>query len=183
MENKVSPFKPALNSGIIMAIVSIVISVLIWVFGLLESMGIMGGLYIMVFSLIITVVLLVVFTKGYRDTFFAGKITYGQAFIYGLLVIVISTVIVAIYNYVFNSFIDPDYIQNITLAMQDKTVAMMEKSGASADAIDNVLVKFEEQGVPTVMKQVQQGLIGGVVGGLFMALISAAIVKKDTTAA
>jgi hypothetical protein len=67
------------------------------------------------------------------------------------------------------------------LAIQDKTVAMLENSGAGDDAIDEVLLKFEEDGIPSTFKQIQQGIVGGVIGGLFMALISAAIVKKDTT--
>lgn len=181
MENKVSPFKPALNSGIILALVSIVISILVWVFGLMESMGIMGAAIMGITSLVITLVLLVIFTKSYRDKFFGGKFTYGKAFVFGFLVVVISALLTAIYNYIFNTFIDPEYMQNIALAIQDKTVSMMENSGANADAIDEVLVRFEEQGVPSALKQIQNDLVGGIIGGAVMALISAAIVKKDTT--
>jgi len=182
MENKVSPFKPALNSGIILAIISIVISIIIWVFGIIESMSLFGGLYILLFNLVLTVVLLVIFTKSYRDKFFEGKITYGKAFIYGFLVVVFSAIIGAIYNYIFYTLIDPDYIRVITESTMDKTVAMMENSGANADAIDEVLIRFEEEGIPSAFKQLQQGLIFGIIGGAIMALISAAIVKKDTTA-
>ncbi|RLD37696.1 MAG: hypothetical protein DRI74_06025 [Bacteroidetes bacterium] len=183
MENKVSPFKPALNNGIILGIVSIFISVIIWIAGLMESMGFAGSFYILMFNLTITVVLLVVFTKSYRDNLLDRKITFGKAFVFAFLVVIVSVILSAIYNYIFNTFIDPDYVQRLMLSMQDKTVAMLENSGAGDEAIDAMLAKFEEQGIPSVLKQVQQALIGGIVGGAFMALISSAIIKKDNTEA
>lgn len=181
MENKVSPFKPALNNGIILGIVTILISAVIWIAGLIESMGLMGSLYIMLFNLIVMVVLLIVFTKTYRDNFLERKITFGKAFVFAFLVIIVSTILTTIYNYIFNAFIDPEYVERIMRGIQDKTITMLENSGAGADAIDEVLIKFEEEGIPGAMKQAQQALIAGVIGGAIMALISSAIVKKDNT--
>ncbi len=58
---------------------------------------------------------------------------------------------------------------------------MLEKRGAGEDAINEVLIKFEEQGIPGVWEQLRSTLMFGVIGGAIMSLISSAIVKKDNT--
>lgn len=181
MEKKSSPFMPSLNYGIIYAIIGILISVIVWATGLQESLGLMGSLTIGIFNLVVLLILLIIFTKAYRDKTLDRKITYGQAFVFGLLVVIVGTIISAIYNYIFNNYIDPEYMQRIMTGIQEKTLNMMAERGVPDDAIEQTMAKFEEQGVPDAMQMVKQTLMGGVIGGAIMSLISSAIVKKDNT--
>lgn len=178
MEQKSFLSKPIITYGIYLAVISILISVVIWAGGLMEKMGIWGGAIIGFVSFIIYLVLLVLFSKAYRDKYCGGFISFKDAFIAGFTMMILSAVIVAVYNFIFNSFIDPGYMERIMLAMQNKTVQMLESKGMSQEIIDQTIAKFQEKGIPSAGKQVLQNLLSGVIMGAILSVISAAIVKK-----
>jgi ABC-type Fe3+ transport system permease subunit len=124
------------------------------------------------------IILLTIFTVNYRNKYFGGYISYKNAFLFGLLAVLVSIVLGIIYNIIFHKFIDPGYLERITMMMQDKTLEMLQSRGLSEDQIEQAMRRFEDQGVPTVAKTLRQSLIAGVIGGVIMSLISAAIGKK-----
>ena len=178
-QNNVSPFKTALTYGIYLAVISILISLVVWATSLLEVLGVMGSMVIGLVNLLIMVILLIVFTKLYRDNVLGGKITFGKAFSFGVLIVVCSALITGIYNYVFFKFIDPGYMERIMTMMQEKMYQMLSNRGMSEDQIDVAMRAFEEKGVPTPFESVKQSLLNGLIGGAVMSLISSAIVKKN----
>ncbi|MDX9882486.1 MAG: DUF4199 domain-containing protein [Prolixibacteraceae bacterium] len=178
-QSNVSPFKMALTYGIYMAIISIVITLIIWATSLMESLGLMGTSIVGLINLVITVVLLVIFTKLYRDNLLAGKITFGKAFTFGVLIIVCSSLITGLFSYILYKYIDPGYMERIMTSMQEKMYQMLSNKGMAEDQIDAAMRAFEEKGVPTPMESVQSALLGGLIGGSVMSLISSAIVKKN----
>lgn len=123
-------------------------------------------------------VLLILFTVAYRKKYFDNVLSYKNAFLFGFLVVIVSVVLGAVYNYIFHKFIDPGYLERIMLVMQQKTMEMLQNQGMSDDQIELAMRRFEEQGATSVAKTIRQSIIGGVIGGAIMALISAAIAKK-----
>jgi hypothetical protein len=171
--------KLTMTYGLYLAGINIVWSIVIWATSMLEHLGLFGSAFIGVFNLVLLAFLLVFFTKKYRDNIFDGKITFGQAFSFGVMLVVFSSAITAIYSYIQNKFIDPDYMHRIMTMIQDKTYQMLSSSGLSQDQIDAQMAKFEQRGIPTPIETLVSSLEGGLIGGAIMSLISSAIVKKN----
>lgn len=171
--------KLTMTYGLYLAGINIVWSIVIWATSMLEHLGLFGSAFIGVFNLVLLAFLLVFFTKKYRDNIFDGKITFGQAFSFGVMLVVFSSAITAIYSYIQNKFIDPDYMHRIMTMIQDKTYQMLSSSGLSQDQIDAQMAKFEQRGIPTPIETLVSSLEGGLIGGAIISLISSAIVKKN----
>ena len=178
-EQQTTRMKLTMTYGIYLAGISIVTSLFIWATSLIEYMGLFGSALIGVFQFVLLAFLLVYFTKKYRDTLFDGKITFGQAFTFGVLLVVFSSVISALYSYILNKYIDPDYMHRVMTMIQDKTYQMLSNQGLSQEQIDSAMVKFEQKGIPSPMETLVSSLQGGIIGGAIMSLISSAIVKKN----
>jgi uncharacterized membrane protein (DUF485 family) len=175
-QRSTSLLKSSFIYGLYMALVSILLSVIIWAGSLMESLGMWGSAVIGLASLLISFILLIVFTKAYRNKELGGVITFGKAFQFGLLVVVFSTIIVTIYNYIFYTIIDPEYMTNLMAIMQEKTMAYMENAGVPESQMNRAMERFEE--IPSTFKTLKQGVMYGIIGGAVLALISSAIVKK-----
>lgn len=171
--------KVTMTYGIYLAAISIVLSLIIWATSLLEHLGLFGSAFIGVFQLVMLAFLLVYYTKRYRDSMFDGRITFGQAFSFGVMLVVFSSVISSLYSFILNKYIDPDYMHRVMTMIQDKTYQMLANSGLSQDQIDAQMTKFEERGIPTPIETLVSSLEGGLIGGAIMSLISSAIVKKN----
>ena len=174
-----SPFKHAMIYGLYLAGISIAIAVIVWATALMEKLGLFGTMAIGVFNLVILILLLIYYTKIYRNEQLNGKITFGQAFVFGVLIVLFSTVVSSLYNYIFARYIDPGYAQRIMTMVQDKTYQMMANQGMSEDQIEEAMVRFEEQPIPTPLNSLISSLKFGLIGGTIMSLISSAIVKKN----
>jgi len=175
-QNSSTIWKSSLIYGLYLALISILISVIIWAGDLMQSFGIWGSAIIGLISIVITFVLLIVFTKLYRNKVLGGFISYGHAFKFGVLVVVFATIISSLYNLLFHTVIDPGYTENLMAVMQQKTISYMEQVGAPESQIDKTVEKFSD--IPTVWETIKQGLLIGVISGVILSLISAAIVKK-----
>ncbi|WP_319503245.1 DUF4199 domain-containing protein [uncultured Draconibacterium sp.] len=177
MEQKSSPLlKSSLTYGLYVALISIFINVIIWAGGVMESLGIFGSVIVALLSFVISFVILFIFTKNYRNKEFEGYISFAEAFKFAMLVTVVSTVILVIYTYIFHSFIDPNYMENLMASMQQKTLEFMESRGVPDASIDQAMEKFKE--IPTIAKTLRQAALSGIIGGGIISLIVAAIVKK-----
>lgn len=178
---KPSSVKLSMTYGIYLAGISIAIAVIIWAGNIMENLGLFGSMFIAIVQLIIVVAFLLYFTKLYRNNHLDGKITFGQAFSFGVLIVVFSSVISSLYSYIFNKFIDPEYTHRIMTMMQDKTYQWMSSKGVPEDQIDNAMKSFEDKGIPSPLETLQSSLMFGLIGGAFMSLISSTIIKKNTT--
>ena len=178
---KPNALKLSMTYGIYLAGISIVISVIIWATNLMEVLGLFGSMFISVIQLVIIVLFLLYFTKSYRNTQLDGKITFSQAFVFGVLIVVFSSVISSLYSYIFNKYIDPDYAHRIITMMQDKTYQWMSSKNVPEEQIDTAMKRFEEKGIPSPLETLQTSLMFGLIGGAIMSLISSAIVKKNVT--
>ena len=178
-EQSSNRLKVTMTYGIYLAGISIAISVFVWATSLIEHIGIFGSAFIGILQLALMAFLLVYYTKRYRDTMFNGKITFGQAFSFGVMLVVFSSLISSLYSYILNKYIDPDYMHRVMTMIQDKTYQMLSNSGMSQDQIEAQMIKIEEKGVPSPIETLVSSLEGGLIGGAIMSLISSAIVKKN----
>jgi hypothetical protein len=99
---------------------------------------------------------------------------YGAALGAGFLISVVSSLLSAIFTYVYYSFINPAFIDII---LQDK-MAKLEASGVSGDRLDKA-----EAGMKMFMGPIPQAVsvvIGGIIIGVLISLIVAAILKRPT---
>ena len=179
MEQKsIMRYKVAMNAGLILAVISILFAVVAWVTNLVENLGLMANAMMVLFSLLITVIMLVILTKNYRDKHLGGEINFKEAFFFGVLVVILSTVIASLYSYIFNTFIDPGYQDRIMLSMQDKLYQFMSGNGVPEDQIEAALSQMENTKTPSPMQVLGSSVISGFIGGTIMSLISSAIIKK-----
>lgn len=178
---KTNSYKLAMTYGLYFGLISIILSVIIWATNFMEYLGLFGSVLLGILQLVLLVFLLIYFTKLYRNNELGGKITFGQAFVFGVLIVVFSTVISSLYSYIFNKFIDPDYAQRIMTMMQDKTYQWMSGNGVPQDQIDSAMQKFEAKGIPSPIETLITSMEFGLIGGAIMSLISSAIIKKNAT--
>ena len=165
--------------GAYLAIVSILISITQWATHMVEKLGLMTNFIIGMITIIISIFLLIYCIKNFRDSFLNEKITFSQAFTIGILSIIFSSIIIALYNYSLHSWIDPEYSARVVEAMQEKTSNLLYSMGAPEDQIEEALSKFDGMEVPTPIEKVISGIQGNIIGGAILSLIAAAIVKKS----
>ena len=176
-QQSTSIWKSAFTYGIYLGIISILLSVIIWAGGLIESMGLFGGAIIGILSLVLTFILLFIFAKSYRNKECGGFISFGVVLKFTFLAVIISTIISIIYNYIFHSFIAPEYMENLMAVMQEKTMIFMESKGVPESQMDKALEKFQE--IPSIWKTPRQTALSGIIAGGILSLIVSAIVKKN----
>jgi hypothetical protein len=178
MENRTSAFfKSVLNSGLIFGVILIIIQLAFWMFNIIP-VGIGKSMLILAFNLAIYVVGVWWFTKSYRDGVLDGFINYGQAYLYGLTVVVFSTILVVIYTYIFNTFIDPEYTTRVLKTTANWTEEYMRSKGVPEGTITTTIDSMMAKGQKSVVKTAGGGLIGGVIMGAIISLISSAFAKK-----
>ncbi len=178
MESNTKAFwKSAINHGLIFGIILIIIQLLMWMFNFVP-VGIAKGALALLISLVFYVIALFLFTKNYRDKNLGGIIPYGQAFLYGLTVFMIASIIGAIFNFIFLTFIDPEYTQRVIKITADWTENFMRDKGMSEDMINQSLDKINSKKIPTPIGSSLKSLIAAAIMGAIISLISSAFAKK-----
>jgi hypothetical protein len=173
-------FKESMKYGLYYAIISIAISLIAWGAKAQETLSITGNFIFGITSAVIYVLILIYFTKKFRDKELEGSIDFRQAFQIGLFTVIFSSIILALYNFIFNAWIDPGYQQRILDSLPEKTYNMLSHApGITEEMIDESLKTFEKIKAPTPIETMFSSLESGFLGGLFFALISALIVKKN----
>ncbi|MCD4833472.1 MAG: DUF4199 domain-containing protein [Bacteroidales bacterium] len=166
-EKSTLKFKVSLVNGIILGLALIVFSVLLYIFDLnLKS-------YMNWFNYLIIVGIVVYATKTYRDNNLNGYMTYGQALGLGTLILVFGVLISNIYNYIFMTVIDPDYLSKMLVMIEEK---LLEK-GMSDDQIEMVLSMQRKMLTPLIASL--SDFAGKSIFGFIIILITSAFLKKE----
>jgi hypothetical protein len=178
MENKTSLFlKSALNHGLIFGVILIIIQLVMWMVGFMP-VGIGKGLITLLVTFIIYIFGSFWFTKNYRTTVLGGYISYGDAFLYGFTVFMIATIVTAVYSFIFNSFIDPEYTGRIVKASSDWTEAYMRSKGVPEAQISASLERITGKELPTPIMASLKSIGFGLIGAAIVSAISSAFAKK-----
>jgi len=179
MEKKPTLLQHTLMYGAILGIVSIIMSLIMYIAGYMP-INLKRIMLTAVISIAITIIFVSAGMKSYRDKVLEGNISYGQAFVAGLLIVVFSAVLASIYNLIFNLVIDPDYMNRVMEATRNWTYDMMNNMGAPEGQIEDAMERFDrQQANMSHLKTLMQGIIWSVVFGAIISLIVAAFVKKS----
>ncbi len=168
MENKnTSIWYNGLVWGAILGFIGIIYAVILYMLdqNLNQNLGYLG--------MVITIVILILGVRSYRDNIMGGILPFSPAFKFGFVVVVVSTVINLIYSYILWTVIDPGIIGK----MKDMQMEKMLEQGISEEALDQAMAisgKFMTPLIMTIM-----ALFFGILIGTIIALIVAAIFKKN----
>lgn len=170
-------FISALKSGLIIGAVSIVLFFLMYVADI-KPVGLMSPILIGLGSIALSIVLLVVLFKKFR-TSIGGLISFRDAFLYCFIALSVSVILSSIITNLFIFLIEPDYYKNIMEAQ--KTWMEGYLSGKMSDEkIAESLEKIDEQAANMgSMKYILKNMLFSIIGSGVIALIVAAIMKKN----
>ncbi|MDB0603463.1 DUF4199 domain-containing protein [Tenacibaculum maritimum] len=167
MENQINSKSIIINNGLILGIISILLSVTMYAMGKhLEphwSLSIISG--------ILFVVLIVMGIKQYKAAS-SGFISWGQAVKVGVGISLIAALASVIYNYTFVTFIEPDFMNQM---MEIQNQRMLEK-GMTDEQIDaaNAMAK----GMSSPIMGAAMGIISSAIIGFIISAIAGAVMKK-----
>jgi len=166
MEAKKSIWKETLNYGIIYGLITVVFSVLTYMFDLTFKTWIIWP------SLLLSIIVLYFLLRSYRDHYNNGFISYGKSVGAGVIISIYAAIITAIYIYVLYAFIDP--------GLMDKSLAMAEEKliakGLPEEAVDQALAMQAKMMKPWFTALM--GIINSVFYGLILSLIVSLFVMK-----
>ncbi|RPH31914.1 MAG: DUF4199 domain-containing protein [Bacteroidales bacterium] len=172
--------KSTFNYGLYLGIVLIIYTLLLFILGVMP-VGFLKPILLGLTSIAIYVIGIVILTKKVRAELYNGEVTYGQAFLIGLLIALFATIISSVYSYIQNTLIDSDYFVRIMNAQKDWMFNFMSSKGVSEEQIEKAITKIDEQIKNySPLKSVFTGFLGSAVFGAIISLITSAFLKKKT---
>ena len=168
MENKnTSIWYNGLVWGAILGFIGIIYAVILYMLdqNLNQNLGYLG--------MVITIVILILGVRSYRDNIMGGILPFSPAFKFGFVVVAVSTVINLFYSYILWTVIDPGIIGK----MKDMQMEKMLEQGVPEEALDQAMAISGKFMTPLMMSIM--ALFFGVLIGTIIALIMAAIFKKN----
>lgn len=156
----------ALRFGLYFAGIQILVHLLMDVTGLLLNQS------LSFISMLVGFGAVLLFIYLYRKESCNDVISYGKAVGFGALMAVFSSIIFSIYYYIYLEYINPDFIAQMQLMMEEK---MIEK-GVPEEAIEQSNAMMARFRTPLIM--FISNLFGGIFMGTLYAVIAAIFVKK-----
>jgi hypothetical protein len=168
MENTIpNPTKIATKWAVIYVVTSIVITYLFQFLNVDQTSGVKFIGYIPFIAFLFLT------QKEYRDQL-GGFLTFGQGFSSGFRYAVIGGLILAVFIYIYLTFLSPQILEQSIAAQQDK----FKEQGLTSEQIDRANEIGKKYG-PII------GAFGAAIGcavlGAILALIGAAIFKRERT--
>jgi len=167
---EVSVKKIALNYGFILALLSIAVSVIAYV----TDNHIERPWWISVLSTTVMVGVIVYGLKTFKNEN-SGFLSIAEALKVGLAISIIAGIIGALYNYIFVTVIEPDFV----VQMLDMTRDQMTEQNPdiTQDQVDLAMGITEKMMEPTIMSAI--GIIMTLFFGFIISLISGLIMKVN----
>jgi hypothetical protein len=145
-----------------------------------DQIGFDKGYIIGYTTMVLAFLMIFVGVKTYRDTVAGGKVTFGQAFKVGLLIMLVASVCyVVTWEFIYYT-ISPDYLDKYA----SYSIEKLKQSGASAEA---VAAKTQEMAKFKVMYQnplvnIAFTLLEPLPVGLLFTLVAAAVLSRKRPA-
>ena len=167
MEQKKSMWKETLNYGIILGLVTVVFSVLTYMFDLTFKTWILWP------SLLLSVVVLYLLLRSYRDHYNNGYITYGKSLGAGVIINIYAAIISAVYIYLLYTVIDPELMSKSMAVAEAK---MVEK-GLPEEAIEKAIEMQAKMLKPWFTTL--SSTLSSIFYGFILSLIVSIFIKKE----
>ncbi len=171
----VSQFRSiAMKWGLTSGLVSIAYTILLYVI----DAKLMASILWTSFSLIFIIAIMVMAVKEFRKSQ-EGFISLSEALFTGFFTFAIGALISVLFGYVLMNYIDANLPILIKDTVQENTIAMMQKFGASEDDISKTLEKLNEKDYSVTLGKTMINFLASSAFGFVLAFIIAAIMKKN----
>ena len=173
MEEKVkAPFlKPALIYGAILGMAGVLVGLILYFIDLsLET-------WVQWVALAVSLAVMIYCLVAYRNEYLGGFASYGQIFKMAVVIGLISAVIGAIYQYLMFGILDPDLIDKVRNAAEER---IMNNPRIPESFYDQAMERVEKN--LTLQRMVINALVWGFVINVILGLIVSAFVKKEQKA-
>ncbi|REG90506.1 DUF4199 domain-containing protein [Algoriphagus antarcticus] len=178
MEEQQSPFQAAIKPGLTIGLVSLALTFIAY---FIDS-SLLGSAWFGLVAIVVFIVLIMYFGKQYRSEL-GGFMTFGTAFNFSFIAIVISGLVGLIGQILLFHVIDPSLAGVLADQAFETSLGMMESFGQDPDALDPAVL--EEMRASTAKSFTLTGQLMSFGFGLIVyaiiALILAAILKKRDT--
>ncbi len=173
MEEKVkAPFlKPALIYGAILGVAGVLVGLILYFMDLSTETWALWP------SLAIGIAVMVYCLVTYRKEYLGGFASYGQILKMAITIGFISAIIGAIYQYLLYGVLDPDLIDKVRIAAEER---IMNNPRVPESYYDQAMERVEK-GL-TIKRMVLNALIWATVMYAILGLIISAFVKKEQKA-
>lgn len=161
-------WKQAMMYGIYYAVLSIVLSVILYAAGLMMAKPMQ---YVSIAILIAAIVLI---QLHYRKML-GGYISYGQSLVIALLSMLFAAIPIALFTYILYKFIDPGLLDQIRMMTEEK---LMEQGKLSQEQIDAAMAVSSKFQSPLLISLGQ--LFNVPIMGLIIGLITSIFIKKES---
>jgi hypothetical protein len=170
-ENAKAPFwMPALIYGAIAGFVAILLSVIFYL------MNLSAASWTQWVSLPVAIIVLIFCLLAYRKEYLGGFATYGQMFKMALMIGIISTVLGTIFSYLMFTVIDPDLLEKVRLAAEEKII---HNPRIPEGMQDDMIARVDKN--MAIGRMMIMALVGGIILNTILGLIVAAFIKKEQT--
>lgn len=171
MENKTLSSKDIIvNYGLILGFATVILSVITYLLNMPLEIGWISGLL----GIIIMISIIVIGIKKFRANN-NQSLSLGEALKIGLGIAVIGGIIASIYQLIFLTYIDPEYITRVQELQLEK--ALEQNPDMSDEQIEMIKKMGETTSSPWI--SFAGALIGNLFFGFIISLIGGLILKRD----
>lgn len=171
MENKTSILKFSTNPGLLLGIVLIFIAVLVYIIGLDP----VKDTWINYINYLVMGIVIFFFQKQYRDSINEGFLSYGQAIKIGVTISFISAILLVIYSFIFTTYIEPDFNEQMLLSAEEQ---MVSNNPELTDAQIDMAIGMARK-MTNPMISIPFGILASTFVGLILSLVTGLFVKKS----
>lgn len=166
----VTPGKFATNYGLILGLILILISITMYFTGM-QLEGEQWPMYIYYIIFPVTIM----YAIGQYKKSNLNLLSLSEALKVGLMTAIVSALIFAVYNIIFNYLIDPEFIGKLMEATRDK---MLENPNMTEEAANTAVEMMEKFSNPFLGSTIWVAL--SAVFGLVYSLIGGLVMKKES---
>ena len=160
-----------MNYGAVLGLCLILIALLFWALGIDEQQSVIPS----ILNNVVIIGFLVYAISYYRDNLNNGFISYGKSLKLGTSVAFFSSVIMALYTFIYITYLNPDMLANIlNMTEQAMLEANPEISDQELDLALSITTKFMQPHWMMLMS-----VLGGTFMGFLYSLIISIFLKKE----
>lgn len=159
--------------GLMIAAIQIVVFLILY---LLDFNPFMPGksMINLFITLLVNIVILRIAMIKYREVNFEGRISFGQLFIVGALILVVSGAVASLFSYAFYAYYEPDLMMRYAQDVLDRFEGQLPE--AQFEKMEQRMMDGVEN-----TKALWGMLINIAVSSVVLSAIVALFIKKDTT--
>lgn len=168
MESKVSSKSIMLNYGLMLGVISVLVSLTLYATGNLITLGWVAG----VISFIAMVIIIVLGIKKFKYEN-NNLLSFGQAVKVGIGIALISALVGIVYNLIFLNFIEPDF-QNQVMEIQRQAWQEANMSTEQIEAAEGMAETFSGPAITSAFS-----ILAAAFFGFIISAIAGAIMKRS----